>query len=143
MDIFSPEKRTQIMAKIRSSGNKSTELKAVSLFRARRITGWRRKYPLPGKPDFCFPKHKIAVFVDGCFWHGCPKHGRMPSTNKRFWVKKISRNVQRDKLVVRILKKRGWTVVRIWEHEFAKAGTPSRKMNLIERLTSPPGAKNG
>jgi DNA mismatch endonuclease (patch repair protein) len=71
------------MSKICGSGNRGTELRLIEIFKARGITGWRRKYKLPGKPDFVFPKARVAVFVDGCFWHGCPKHCRMPRSNKK------------------------------------------------------------
>lgn len=70
-----------------------------------------------GKPDFVFSKQKVALFVDGCFWHGCPKHANMPRNNQEFWAKKLQGNKDRDKLVNRELRKLGWTVVRVWEHE--------------------------
>jgi DNA mismatch endonuclease (patch repair protein) len=72
---------------------------------------------LLGKPDFVFPKSRLTVFVDGCFWHGCPKHGHTPRSNTAYWRKKIARNIERDQEVNRELKKRGWRVFRIWEHE--------------------------
>ncbi len=75
-DVFSKSKRSKVMAAIRSKGNKDTELRLAFILRAYGIKGWRRHYPLPGKPDFVFPKQRLAVFVDGCFWHSCPKHGR-------------------------------------------------------------------
>ena len=89
----------------------------AALFRAHGITGWRRHLPLPGRPDFAFPKLRVVIFVDGCFWHGCPRHGTQPRTNARFWREKIARNRQRDREVTRELRRRGWRVVRIWEHE--------------------------
>lgn len=70
-----------------------------------------------GNPDFVNQKYKTAVFIDGCFWHGCKKHCRMPKTNKRYWASKIRKNVERDKKVTRKLKMKGWRVVRIWEHD--------------------------
>ena len=81
-DVFSKRKRSQVMAAIRSKGNKDTELKLAAILRAHGIKGWRRHRPLPGKPDFIFPKHRLAVFVDGCFWHGCRWHCRMPQDNR-------------------------------------------------------------
>jgi DNA mismatch endonuclease (patch repair protein) len=77
-DVFTKAKRSEVMSKIRGRGNRSTELEMVKLFRRHGITGWRRNQPVFGKPDFIFRRHKVAVFVDGCFWHGCPKHGRKP-----------------------------------------------------------------
>jgi DNA mismatch endonuclease (patch repair protein) len=108
------------MAAIRSSGNRDTELKLAALFRKHGITGWRRKQPVFGKPDFVFRRQKIAVFVDGCFWHGCPKHGRKPGSNQIYWNKKLKRNRQRDAVVKKTLTKAGWFVIRIWEHELTK-----------------------
>lgn len=105
------------MAAIRSRGNKDTERKLVSILRTADITGWRRKQRVYGKPDFVFRKQRLAVFVDGCFWHGCPKHGRKPDTNRAYWLPKLRRNKKRDKAVKRILSKAGWTVLRLWEHE--------------------------
>lgn len=70
-----------------------------------------------GKPDFVFPKQKVALFVDGCFWHGCPKHSCAPKNNQGFWKKKLEGNKVRDRFVTRELRKMGWKVVRVWEHE--------------------------
>ena len=116
-DVFSREKRSEIMAKVRSKGNAATEKKLIALFKANGIKGWRRNYPLFGKPDFTFPKKKVAVFVDGEFWHGHPTRGQIPETNRVFWQSKIERNIERDKLVNRTLNEKGWFVVRIWQHE--------------------------
>src|SRR5262245_11512006 len=117
MDIYSKAKRSALMAAVRSAGNKSTELRLASAFRAFGLRGWRRHCNLYGKPDFAFPALRIAVFVDGCFWHGCPVHYRTPASNKSFWRQKILTNVARDRAVRRALKKRGWVVLRFWEHE--------------------------
>lgn len=116
-DVFDKDKRSEVMSRIKGSGNKSTELKLIDLFKERGITGWRRGSKMVGKPDFVFPKRKIAVFTDGCFWHGhkCQKH--MPATNSEFWVKKINRNIIRDKEVSGALEAAGWKVIRIWECE--------------------------
>lgn len=116
-DVFSKEKRSQVMSSIRSHGNKRTEIRLLTLMRKWHITGWRRNYPLFGRPDFVFPKKRVAVFVDGCFWHGCPKHGVTPASNKAFWEKKLLANKLRDAEVNRTLKKKGWRVLRIWEHD--------------------------
>lgn len=119
-DIWSQAKRSEVMARIRGTGNRSTEQRLATLFRAHGITGWRRHLPLPGRPDFAFPKLKLAVFVDGCFWHGCPTHGTLPRNNRGFWRQKITRNRARDRAVTRELRRRGWRVVRIWEHELRR-----------------------
>ena len=111
-DIFTRKKRSAVMSAIRSRGNAATELRLIAIFRAHGITGWRRHRPLFGKPDFVFPALKLAVFVDGCFWHGCPLHGTQPRQNAAFWRKKISTNRTRDRLVTRTL--------RLWEHELQR-----------------------
>ena len=104
------------MAAIRSTGNKATELKLAAMLRAAGITGWRRRQPLPGRPDFVFHATRLALFVDGCFWHGCRWHCRMPKSRRAYWNPKIARNKARDKAVGIALRKRGWRVLRIWEH---------------------------
>jgi DNA mismatch endonuclease, patch repair protein len=76
-DVFTKAKRSEVMSRIRGKGNKDTEVALAKLFRANGITGWRRHYAIAGKPDFAFPKCKLAVFVDGCFWHGCRKHATL------------------------------------------------------------------
>jgi len=116
-DVFTPQKRSDVMSKIRSKGNKNTELTLINIFKKHGIKGWRRNWKLEGKPDFVFLKLKIAIFVDGCFWHRCPKHYIKPRNNKDFWENKISKNVKRDKQVNRTLKSKGWKVIRIWEHD--------------------------
>lgn len=116
-DIFTKEKRSEIMSRVKGKGNKATEQKLIKLFREQSITGWRRNYPLFGKPDFVFPKKRVAVFVDGEFWHGHPTRGQLPKTNQQFWIEKIEKNKQRDNLVNRTLEDKGWVVVRIWQHE--------------------------
>jgi DNA mismatch endonuclease (patch repair protein) len=129
-DVFTKEKRSDVMSKIRGKGNKDTEMALAKLFRANSITGWRRHYSITGRPDFAFPKHKLAVFVDGCFWHGCAKHGVQPKGNKMFWLRKLAANKARDQKVNRLLRAKGWRVLRIWEHDLAK----SRQARTIRRV---------
>jgi len=105
------------MSRIKGKGNKDTELVMIQIMRKYHISGWRRNQAVLGKPDFVFFKQKIALFVDGCFWHGCPKHSNMPKNNQEFWAKKLQQNKDRDKYVSRELKKAGWKIVRVWEHE--------------------------
>ena len=88
---------------------------------AEKLKGWRRGLLLYGKPDFVFIKARIAVFIDGCFWHGCPLHGEIPATNRDRWRKKISGNCKRDKRVTKYLRFNGWHVFRIWEHDLGRA----------------------
>ncbi len=122
------------MARVRSSGNKATEKRLIKIFRENSIKGWRRNCLLPGKPDFVFPKERIVVFVDGCFWHACPIHGTIPKTNREFWEKKISRNSERDKEVNRQLSDKGWRVVRIWQHELKEPENVLLKLALVKNL---------
>jgi DNA mismatch endonuclease (patch repair protein) len=120
------------MSRIRSSLNATTELKILSLLRAARLKGWRRNYPLPGKPDFTFPKSKLVVFVDGCFWHGhgCGRNLK-PKRNAAMWRKKIVGNQKRDRRVTQKLREAGWSVIRIWECKLAKR--PVLCLKRIER----------
>jgi len=124
------------MASVKSRDAKSTELKFISLLKEKGITGWRRNYPLTGKPDFVFRRIKIAVFIDGCFWHGCPRHCRMPSSNVNYWNNKIEKNKIRDKKITKALKMKGWQVIRIWEHEI-KTGKLNQKLKRIKKLAQP------
>jgi DNA mismatch endonuclease (patch repair protein) len=126
--MFSEAKRSQIMRAVTSTNNKLTEGKLVSIFRRNGVTGWRRHLPLPGRPDFTFRQQRVTIFVDGCFWHGCAKHLRMPENNRDYWQKKISRNVIRDKMITMTLRKANWKVVRVWEHEL------SREATLLKRI---------
>ena len=104
------------MAAIRSRGNKDTEVKLAAILRASGITGWRRHQALPGRPDFTFRRERLAIFVDGCFWHGCPEHGTWPKNNAAFWREKIERNMARDAETTSELQQGGWLVLRLWEH---------------------------
>jgi DNA mismatch endonuclease (patch repair protein) len=118
------------MSAILSRGNRSTEVRLANLLRTSGITGWRRQYRLVGTPDFVFLSRRLAIFVDGCFWHGCPQHGTALASNKKFWREKIARNRARDRQVNRALKAKGWHVLRVWEHELAK----ERRPHLQEKL---------
>lgn len=129
-DVFTKAKRSEIMSRVRGKGNKLTEVALARLFRANGITGWRRHYPITGRPDFAFPNHRLAVFVDGCFWHGCPKHATRPKGNKGFWRTKLEANKARDQKVNRLLRSGGWRVLRIWEHDLAK----SRQVSTVRRV---------
>jgi DNA mismatch endonuclease (patch repair protein) len=130
-DIFSKIKRSKIMSSIHGTGNKSTEIVLAKLLSKNHIIGWRRKQKVFGSPDFVIKKKKIAIFVDGCFWHGCPYHGTIPKTNKSFWKNKIIKNKKRDKKVNRLLRKNGWKVIRIWNHELIKLSKKSKLRRLI------------
>jgi DNA mismatch endonuclease, patch repair protein len=164
-DVFTPDKRSDVMSRIRGRGNRDTELLLAKLFRQYRITGWRRhlkvklgelrnigresttrkqrnkpktRAQLAVHPDFFFLHQRTAVFVDGCFWHGCPKHSNLPANNCPFWEKKLNGNKVRDRFVNRCLRKAGWRVVRIWEHDVAKR--PNSCIRRIQRALEPDDA---
>ena len=127
-DTFSIEKRSEIMRKVKSNRNKSTELKLIQFFKENRICGWRRNFKLYGKPDFVFPKQRLAIFVDGCFWHGHNCRNTKPKDNAGYWESKINRNKNRDVQVTETLTNKNWTVIRIWECELKNT------TRLIDRL---------
>ena len=146
-DVFTRKKRSEVMSRIRSRGNKETEITLVRLLRRHKISGWRRhaliripaqKAHLPSftvRPDFVFrsgsaPAPRVALFVDGCFWHNCPKHGTKPKNNQAFWRKKLTANKRRDKLVNRSLRRARWRVLRIWEHDLR----PKTQTRLLRRI---------
>ena len=135
-DTLTVAERSERMSGIRSHGNRATELRLVALLRVHNITGWRRGVSLPGKPDFVFRVSKIAVFVDGCFWHGCPHHARTPKSRVAFWKAKLARNAQRDSEVRSTLRKRGWRVLRVWEHELTRKNE-ARLARRIQRVFTP------
>ena len=97
---------------------------------------YRLHYNLPGKPDIVFVKNRLAIFVDGCFWHGCPKHGSIPETNNEFWETKIKGNLERDIRVTNELIVLGWSVLRIWEHELKDDAD-----EVVERILQQLGGK--
>ncbi|MCC7118390.1 MAG: DNA mismatch endonuclease Vsr [Anaerolineales bacterium] len=119
-DTFSAKQRSEIMRAVKSKANRSTELKLIELFKAHHIVGWRRNSSLVGRPDFVFPKLRVAIFADGCFWHGHLCRNLTPSQNAAYWQAKIQRNKVRDRAVTKELTQRGWRVVRLWECEIKR-----------------------
>lgn len=130
-DVFTKAKRSEVMSRIRGRGNRDTELALAKLLRRHAVTGWRRHPVMFGKPDFVFRKERVAVFVDGCFWHGCPHHATKPGNNAGFWRKKLAANRARDRLVNRRLRRDGWRVVRIWEHELRDEARAIRRLRCV------------
>jgi DNA mismatch endonuclease, patch repair protein len=128
-DTFSKVERSAVMQKVKSKGNKSTEQKLINLFKENGIKGWRRNYPVVGKPDFVFLKQKVAVFADGCFWHGHHCRNITPQQNSEYWNKKRERNILRDETVTKLLVQRGWKVLRFWE-----CAIKSNDINLMNVL---------
>lgn len=117
MDRISEERRSYNMSRIRSSDT-SIEMRLRRAVWARGLRGYRvHPKGVPGKPDLSFQRWRIAVFVDGCFWHACDRCFVPPSSNTAYWQSKIAKNVERDARVRRSLEEAGWHVVRIWEHE--------------------------
>ncbi|MFI5345141.1 MAG: very short patch repair endonuclease [Elusimicrobiota bacterium] len=117
MDRVNPRTRSRIMAAVKSRGGRTTERRLRAHIVASGIRGWRVNLkPLPGSPDFAFPRQKLAVFVDGCFWHGCPRCYRVPKSRVAFWTTKVASNVRRDRRQSRMLRSSGWRVIRLWEH---------------------------
>jgi DNA mismatch endonuclease, patch repair protein len=131
-DVFTRKKRSEIMSRVKGRENLATELRLIGVLRAYGIKGWRRNARLFGKPDFIFPETRTAVFIDGCFWHGCPSHGSVPQSNRIFWKGKLARNKKRDRLVNKRLKELGWTPLRIWQHELRK---PDQLVRRLERYS--------
>jgi len=131
-DVHTAMQRSRNMAAIKGRGNKTTEEALIKLFRVSKIIGWKRNSSLIGKPDFVFIKQKVVVFTDGCFWHGCSRCHLSPASNGVFWREKISNNKLRDRKVNRCLKKQGWKVIRIWEHELKKNfSSVNRKLDYL------------
>jgi len=116
--MLTTSERSALMAKVRSRNNRSTEGRVETVLISNKIKGWK-KHPqnILGKPDFYFPRRKLALFVDGCFWHGCPRCGRLPKSKIAFWRKKIDSNRKRDIKTRRLLRASGYRVLRLWEHE--------------------------
>lgn len=132
------EGRSRLMSRIRSTRNETTELRFASLLRSERITGWRRHEPILGKPDFAFPEGRVLVFVDGCFWHFCPRCGHLPRSNSAFWAEKLTRNRQRDHKITDALRKQGWQVLRLWEHELARPARVVAKLRYALKIAKKP-----
>lgn len=130
-DKFSKNERSAIMRAVKSRGNASTELKLINIFKANKIKGWRRNYKLVGKPDFVFPKQRIVIFADGCFWHGHDCKKIKPADNAGYWEEKIKRNKMRDNAISKALLKKKWQVIRIWECEIKKQKLPE-KINFLQ-----------
>jgi len=130
-DVFTKEKRSEIMSRVKSRGNAATELRMIKLFKQHGISGWRRNYSIFGKPDFVFPERRIVIFVDGEFWHGHPTKAKIPKTNRAFWERKIESNKSRDRLVNRTLRAKGWIVIRIWQRNIPKPKTLKQILSAL------------
>jgi len=114
-DVLTRSQRSYCMSRVRDR-NTAPEVRLRKLL-WRAGMRYRLQSKLPGKPDMVFVRSGVAVFVDGCFWHRCPKHATLPKTNFAFWRQKLGANVKRDSVVNDQLRKLGWSVIRIWSHE--------------------------
>ena len=140
-DIVSKDQRSEIMRAVKSTGNRSTEVRLIELFRKRHITGWRRNYRLYGSPDFVFPRLRLAVFADGCFWHGHECRNTKPAANAKYWDRKIRRNIDRDREVTQELTRRNWRIVRIWECEIRQGA--AEKLRIIQECKDDDAGPHG
>lgn len=118
------------MRNIKSRENRTTEIRLIKILHEQGIEGWRRGYPVKGHPDFVFIDKRLAIFVDGCFWHGHDCRNTHPHENKDFWATKISRSIEHDNAITKRFKSRGWKTIRIWECELKK----KNRNALIARL---------
>jgi len=133
-DNLKPDDRKRTMQAVKSKGTR-LEKRLFATLAGMGINGWKKNVKsIAGKPDVAFPIQKIAIFVDGCFWHGCPHCRRkLPKTNRVYWKRKIKRNVELAKFYNGQLSQDGWTVIRIWEHEIADT---AKFKSLIQELKS-------
>jgi DNA mismatch endonuclease (patch repair protein) len=154
-DIYTRAERSALMAKVRGRGNLTTEQALAKVFRAEGWSGWRRQRPIAGRvadgrfrvrPDFVFAARRLAIFVDGCFWHGCPRHGTRPQGNAAFWRGKFRSNRARDRRDTRRLRREGWQVLRLWEHELRAKVRPGLLVKLrkvFSRARKSPTRRSG
>lgn len=136
VDIFSAKKRSLIMSRIRSSGTTPEQMlsRFLSKYLGKRRRIERNVRALPGQPDFMIPSLHLAIFVDGCFYHGCPIHGHSPKSNRKYWIPKLSRNLERDKTNKRALRRMGLAVWRVWEHSLRGRCVQKTYSSLAMRL---------
>lgn len=116
MDTLTKEQRSSLMSRVRSKNT----MPEITLKKAIRGLGFSYQPKIIGGPDFLHRKGKVAIFVHGCFWHKCPKHYSEPKSRKKYWIPKVEDNVKRDKRNVRLLRKNGYSVLTIWEHDIKK-----------------------
>lgn len=129
-DVFSKEKRSEVMKAVKSKNTKTTELKLIKIFKELQVIGWRRTYPLKGKPDFVFLKKRIVIFVDGCFWYGHDCRNVTPKENSDFGDKKRNYNKAHDEEITKLLTGKVGGVIRIWECELKNKNRES----LIDKI---------
>jgi DNA mismatch endonuclease, patch repair protein len=139
MDRVTQEARSRIMSLVKSAHGRTTEKRLRAHLVCRGISGWTmNEQGLPGRPDFVFHEVRLIIFVDGCFWHGCSRCKRPPKTNVSFWADKVRTNQRRDKKVTAVLRRRGWTVIRVKECDLRDVESTRRIVRKIERLNMHP-----
>jgi DNA mismatch endonuclease, patch repair protein len=130
MDRVNKETRSQVMSTVRSK-NTRLEEKLIAILESAEVRGFTRyAVGLPGTPDVAFMEQRVAVFLDSCFWHGCPKHLRRPSSNTEYWQSKIDKNIRRDRRQRAALRRSGWSAIRVWEHDLPN---PPKVIGKIRR----------
>jgi DNA mismatch endonuclease (patch repair protein) len=128
-DVFSPEQRSRVMARVKGKDTKP-ELKVRRLAHALGYRFRLQRKDLPGTPDLTFPGRRKVIFVHGCFWHGhdCARGARKPKQNAAFWTAKIARNRERDAEAVKALEAQGWSVLTVWECEMKDADALAQRL---------------
>ena len=139
VDNLKPEDRRKTMRAVKGKRTK-LEKRLFSMLAGMSLKGWKQNVSnITGKPDVVFFEQKVVIFVDGCFWHGCPVCQRkLPQTNREYWEHKIARNVELARSHNKQLLRDGWTVVRIWEHELTNK-IDKQKIRIKIRETIKPG----
>lgn len=131
MDRVNKETRSRVMSAVRSKHTR-LEARLLSILLHGNVTGFTlHEKSLPGTPDVVFEQAKTVIFLDSCFWHGCPKHFRRPASNTVYWEAKLESNIKRDRFQRRELRRTGWRVIRVWEHELKSAALVLRKIRLV------------
>lgn len=142
VDNLKPEDRRKTMQAVKGKGTK-LEKRLFSMLTGMSLKGWKKNASnVTGKPDVIFVDQKVVIFVDGCFWHGCPVCQRkLPQTNREYWERKIARNVELAKSHNQQLRDDGWTVIRIWEHEIISKVARQVIRARIRQVVKPGDAK--
>jgi DNA mismatch endonuclease (patch repair protein) len=134
-DNLNPEDRRKTMQAVKGKGTR-LERRLFAMLAGMRVKGWKKNASdIEGKPDVVFSHEKLAIFIDGCFWHGCPVCNRkLPETNHEYWVRKINRNVELAKIHNQKLADDGWIIIRVWEHEIRDKAAMQRIKSTIRQV---------
>lgn len=137
-DTMTRRQRSYTMSRIK--GHNTGPERKFAMFLVRNGFTFKRKAVLAGRPDFILKEYPVAIFIDGCFFHGCKKHCKMPKSNISFWTKKIKANKARDRRVDRALRRESWLVWRFWEHELRNSGQTRLILGRLKALQAISGA---